>query len=135
MVIKKKFHPPRCFADVSAASFEFLNPFLQVITISLDSFYYTYILSEIFVRSIGLCFYKVCRILKSPMGTSVSMSLSWQIFTQVHSLHFTVDLVDIYIYIALCTLTSFSSLSTLAWLRWSHMCEITWGGYIALPPS
>ena len=49
----KKFHPPRCFADVSAASFEFLNPFLQAITISLDSFYYTYILSEIFVRSIG----------------------------------------------------------------------------------
>ena len=45
----------------------------------------------------------------------------------------------IYIYIplllALCMLTSFSSLSTLAWLRWSHMCEITWGGYIALPPS
>ena len=99
MVIKKKFHPPRCFADVSAASFEFLNPFLRAITISLDSFYYTYILSEIFVRSIGLCFYKVCRILKSPMGTSVSMSLSCQIFTQVHSLQFTVDLVDINIYI------------------------------------
>ena len=32
-------------------------------------------------------------------------------------------------------LTSFSSLSTLAWLRWYHICEITWGGYMALPPS
>ena len=37
--------------------------------------------------------------------------------------------------LALCMLTSFSSLSTLAWLRWSHMCEVTWGGYMALPPS
>ena len=37
--------------------------------------------------------------------------------------------------LALCMLTSFSSLSTLAWLRWYHICEITWGGYMALPPS
>ena len=44
--------------------------------------------------------------------------------------------VCIYIYMhALCMLTSLSSLSTLAWLRWYHTCEITWGGYIALPPS
>ena len=37
----------------------------------------------------------------------------------------------VYIYIYMCMFTSFSSLSTLAWLRWSHMCEITWGGYIS----
>ena len=39
----KQFHPPKYFANASAASFEFLNPFLQAITISLDSFYYIYI--------------------------------------------------------------------------------------------
>ena len=43
--------------------------------------------------------------------------------------------IYIYIYIYICMLTSFSSLSTLAWLRWSHICEITWGGYMVLPPS
>ena len=43
--------------------------------------------------------------------------------------------IYIYIYIYMHMLASFSSLSTLAWLRWSHMCDITWGEYIASPSS
>ena len=45
MIIKNKFHPFKCFADVSAASFEFGFLLLYI---------YIYILLGVFVCSIGL---------------------------------------------------------------------------------
>ena len=49
--------------------------------------------------------------------------------------HFPLSSATGYRYIYIYIYASFSSLSTLAWLRWSHICEITWGGYMVLPPS